>query len=149
VKAFLLTLAFVLAICAHAGIEPGSDLWKKTYDPPYVKPTEVPADSPLRKQLFDLLRPGMEKRAKQPLKFRGSLKVFRNWAYFAGDMLDQKDRVVRIGNEGLDYSVNAIWLHTKSGWVLVDGFDSWYGDYWQPAWFEKYNVPMELLGEDR
>jgi len=72
----ILLLSLSTAIAQDSDVTPGSDLWKELYNPPYAKPTEIPRDNPLRKQLFDLLRPQIERAAKlQGIKFQGELKA--------------------------------------------------------------------------
>ena len=126
---------------------PGSDQWKSLYEPPYTKPTDIPRDQGLRKKLFDLLRPHIEREAKQDgIKFQGELKAFKNWAFFMGTVLDAKDRAIHF-QPSENTEAAALWLRTKEGWKLVD-FAVGFGDpfYWQ--WHEQYGVPRQLLGMD-
>jgi hypothetical protein len=146
-KATLLALA---ALCApvlaenFAG-EPGSEQWKGLYNPPYAKPTELPREEPLRKELFDLLRPGMERVSKQKgIKFQGELKAFKNWAFFFGKVLNLKGAAIEFEEVG-SAETAALWLRTKDGWTLVDyawGLTDPF--YWQ--WADQYGVPKALLG---
>jgi hypothetical protein len=153
----LLLLTFGIAVFAqeqsrHQPIQPGSELWKKVFDPPYTKPTEIPFDSPLRKKLFDLLRPSVQKKAaaenltKSPLRFEGSLRAFKNWAVFIGKAVDKSGAEIRFdAGSGLDHFMDAIWLRTSEGWKLVDFFAGSAGDYFYEIWFDRFNVPRELL----
>ena len=124
---------------------PGSEQWKALYDPAFSKPAEIPRDGPLRKQLFDLLRPSIEREARQRgIRFQGELKAFKNWAFFFGTVLDSKDRAIRF--EPVDNTETAaLWLRTKAGWKLVD-YAVGFGDpfYWQ--WAAQYGAPRGLLG---
>ena len=114
--------------------------WAKVYDPPYKVPTELPADSPLRKELFGLLR----LKATPQHKFEGSLKVFRNWAVFLGRTVDKEGK--RIKNLPMDNDdAAALWLRTKDGWKLVD-FSFGHSDAFFVVWPEQYGVSRELLG---
>ncbi len=73
-------------------VQPDSDEWRALFDPPFTTPTEISADTPLRKQLFDLLRPHIErerKASKGAIRFQGDLKAFKNWAFFMGITFDQ------------------------------------------------------------
>ena len=72
----------------------GSEFWDQLYDPPFQNPQEIPTSNPLRKELFNQLRPKLEAIAKQPLLFKGKLKAYRNWAMFMGQGLDENERPV-------------------------------------------------------
>ena len=63
---------------------PGSEMCRGIFDPPFTKPTELPAESPLPKTLFQHLRPLNEKMAWRQVQFADSLRVFKNWALFTG-----------------------------------------------------------------
>ena len=129
----------------HRAIEPGSELWRAVFNPPYLTPTELPAHSALRKQLFDKLRPRIEKLAKTPVRFEGSLRAFKNWAVFTGQSLDANNKELRFDTpDGLDAVTTAIWLRTRDGWTLVD-FYAGLSDGFYPMWFEQFGVPHEFL----
>lgn len=140
----ILFLSVFTALAQDLEITPGSDLWKELYNPPYAKPTEIPRDNPLRKQLFDLLRPGIERAAKKAgVKFQGELKAFKNWALFTGSTLDSKERPVAF--EGAENSETcALWLRTRDGWKLVD-FAYGFGDVAWLIWIDQYGAPRKLL----
>ena len=150
----LLRLALVSFLLAAAGlaedftIEPGGDLWKELFNPPYTKPTEIPRDNALRKQLFDLLRPNIERAAKkQGVKFQGELKAFKNWALFTGSTLDSKERPVAF--EGTENSETcALWLRTRDGWKLID-FAYGFGDVAWLIWIDQYGAPRKLLSPEQ
>ncbi len=149
----LIRLALALFLLASAGfaedftVEPGSDLWKELFNPPYSKPTEIPRDNALRKQLFDLLRPNIERAAKkQGVKFQGELKAFKNWALFTGSTLDSKERPVAF--EGSENSETcALWLRTRDGWKLID-FAYGFGDVAWLIWIDQYGAPKKLLSPE-
>jgi hypothetical protein len=124
-------------------VKPGTEEWKQIYDPPFEKPSELGADSSLRKQLFDLLRPKVESIAKQPVKFQGSLRAFRNWALFVGRSLDEKGVSLKLPELGNDDTV-ALWLRTSGGWKLVD-YSAGHSDAFYFIWTEQYGMPAELL----
>lgn len=146
---FLLVLLFSLssALSQDSEVTPGSDLWKEIYNPPYAKPTEIHRDNPLRKQLFDLLRPHIERAAKrQGIKFQGELKAFKNWALFTGSTLDAKEKPVAF--EGSENSETcALWLRTRDGWRLVD-FAYGFGDVAWLIWIDQYGAPRKLLSPE-
>ena len=142
--------SFLLASAALAEdftVDPGSDLWKELFNPAYTKPTEIPRDNALRKQLFDLLRPGIERAAKkQGVKFQGELKAFKNWALFTGSTLDSKERPVAF--EGSESSETcALWLRTREGWKLID-FNYGFGDVAWLIWIDQYGAPKKLLSPE-
>ena len=144
---FLLFSTAFLAIGAEPpqAVAPGSDRWKQLFDPPYVTPTELPADSALRKQLFDALRPRIEKLSKRPVRFQGSLRAFKNWAVFVGQTLGADNKEVRFDTpDSLDAVTSAIWLRTRDGWTLVDYYAG-LSDWFYPEWFEQFGVPHEFL----
>ena len=125
--------------------QPGSEQWKALYDPAYATPTELPREVPLRKQLFDLLRPKIEQvSAERGVRFQGDLKAFKNWALFVGSTLDAKDRAIKFPPTD-NTETAALFLRTKDRWVLVD-FAVGFGDvsYW--AWADQYGAPKKLLG---
>lgn len=150
-KSILLTTILIASISAPLGHteefagEPGSEQWRALYNPPYAKPTEIPRDQPLRKQLFDLARPRIEKAAGvKDIRFQGELKAFKNWAFFLGTALDAKDRAIKFEPMG-NTEVAALWLRTADGWKLVDsatGFSD--VGYW--VWTDQYGAPRKLLG---
>jgi hypothetical protein len=147
-KAAFFLACFLLADTTFAqdfSGEPGSEQWKSLYEPAYSKPTELPREGPLRKQLFDLLRPKIQKEAGQAgIRFQGELKAFKNWAFFFGTVLDAKDRTILFQPVESSESA-ALWLRTKEGWKLIDyavGLSDPF--YWQ--WADQYGVPRALLG---
>jgi hypothetical protein len=124
-------------------VKPGSEEWKQLYDPPFEKPSELGADSPLRKQLFNQLRPKVEAIAKQPVQFQGSLRAFRNWAFFGGRSLDEKGVSLKLPELDNDDTV-ALWLRTTDGWKLVD-YAAGHSDAFFIIWPEQYGMPADLL----
>jgi len=138
-------LGTVGALPASAdALKPGSEEWRGLFDPPYSVPTEVPADLPLRKQLFDLLRPKVERIAKKPVRFEGGLRAFKNWAIFLGRTVDENGRSMKLPPMGND-DAGALWLRTSSGWVLVD-FAVGASDAFHLYWPDQYGVPKALVG---
>ena len=61
---------------------------------------EIPAASPLRKQLFEMARPAIQNMAGQSVKFQGSLKEIGIWAFFLGQTVDQKDGLITNPDSG-------------------------------------------------
>ena len=124
-------------------IKPGSEEWRSLYEPAYEVPTELAADSELRKSLFNLIRPRAEKIAKQPIRFQGHLRVYRNWAFFSGSSIDGNGKPVEYPELGNSDTV-ALWLRTLDGWKLVD-FAAGHSDAFFIIWPEQYGTPAELL----
>lgn len=121
-------------------VPPGSAEWAEVYDPPYKVPTELPAESALRKELFDSLR----LKVTPQHKFTGSLKVYRNWAFFVGATVDNKGEPLKHPPHDNSDAV-AIWLRTSQGWKLID-FSFGHSDAFYLLWSEKYGVPADLIG---
>ncbi len=150
VLAFLLcSLSVILSSTTKASgqelVSKGSELWAEIYDPPYQQPTEVPKGSDLRKALFDQLRPKISEMVdSRKLLFSGSLKAYRNWAFFTGETVDGNGNPVPIGElENSDTA--ALWLRTVDGWKLVD-FSGGHSDVFYEIWPEQFGVPRALLG---
>lgn len=134
---FLLTLlstcTIVSFLSAEPLVKPGDDMWEILYQPPYSKPTELLVSDPLRKQLFDQLR----LRTKEQVKFRGALKVFRNWALFHGKALDAEGKCPAGWEK--DGGISALWIRGQDGWILVEC------DHFFWLWHAVYGVPKELI----
>ena len=137
-------LLLISAVAQQEVIRPDSREWRELFDPPFAKPQEIPLDSLLRRELFELLRPPIARLAKQPVRFEGSLRAFKNWALFTGDTVDGKGRPVKF--PPLDNSdTTALWLRTRDGWRLVD-YSAGHSDVFYGIWAEQYGTPTELLG---
>ncbi|MDD5351318.1 MAG: hypothetical protein PHQ12_13995 [Chthoniobacteraceae bacterium] len=131
-----------------ASAQPGDDEWKRRFDPPFIAPAEIPRDSALRKTLFEPLRVKIAKKAKAPVRFEGSLRAYRNWAFFQGGSVDAKGKAV-VDNDWFGSSDTVgLWLRTREGWQLVawswGHTDAFYIHYWPNA----YGAPRELLGAE-
>jgi hypothetical protein len=124
-------------------VSPGSSEWNELFDPPFTKPTEIPGSSPLRKSLFAQLRPLIEKEARRPVRFEGSLRAFKNWAFFVGRTVDMKGQSVKLSDMENDDTV-ALWLRTSSGWRLIN-FSGGHSDAFYIIWPQQYGMPEELL----
>jgi len=120
------------------------EMWSDVYDPPYRQPTELEPGSRLRKQLFSMLRPVVSKQAKRQVKFAGSLKVFKNWAFFVGETYGPKGSLITYSPMGNSDAV-ALWLRTRSGWRVVD-YSVGHSDVFWEIWPDQYGTPKRLLG---
>jgi hypothetical protein len=125
-------------------IRPDSREWRELFDPPFTVPQEIPATSPLRKQLFELLRSPIERLAKRPVRFEGSLRAFKNWALFTGGTVDAQGASVKLPPMDNNDTV-ALWLRTRDGWRLVD-YSGGHSDAFHVIWTEQYGVPRQLIG---
>ncbi len=148
---FLFACVIIAASAPTAGAEDtefipkGSSAWREAFDPPFHEPTEIGRDSGLRKQLFDLLRPGIEKQTKESVLFEGSVTAYKNWALFVGRTLDKAGKnSIAFKPHGNDDTV-ALWLRTREGWRLVD-YEAGHSDVFYVIWNEQYGVPKALLG---
>ncbi len=117
---------------------------EELFEPPYEQPTELLKGQPLRKQLFDRLRPLAMKKANKEVRFSGSLKVYKNWALFIGTTLDKQGNAIGYPPMG-NSDATALWLRTQSGWVVVD-FSLGHSDVFWAIWHEQYGAPSALLG---
>ena len=132
------------ASAQHETLRPGSRQWRELFDPPFGKPQEIAPTSPLRRELFELLRPTILRLAKRTVRFEGSLRVFKNWALFTGSSVDAHGASVRF--PPIDNSdTAALWLRTRDGWRLVD-YSAGHSDVFYGIWAEQYGTPGELLG---
>lgn len=125
-------------------VVPGSTEWREIFEPPYTSPTEIPASAPLRRQLLDQLRPKIEHVARKSVRFEGSLRSFKNWAFFSGRTVDGKGKSVNLPPIGNDDTA-ALWLRTRAGWTLVD-FSGGHSDAFYLIWPEQYGAPPALFG---
>ena len=132
------------ALAQPEGLRPDSREWRDLFEPPFKQPQEVPATSPLRKQLFELLRPPIARLAQRPIRFEGSLRAYKNWALFSGRTVDAQGVSVKLPPMDNDDTVG-LWLRTRDGWRLVD-YSAGHSDVFYIIWPEQYGVPRELVG---
>ena len=119
-------------------------MWKELYDPPYKKATEIRKGNKLRSELFNVLRPFISKEAKQTVKFSGTLRVFKNWAFFSGETYSNQGKLMTY--PPMDNSdTAALWLRTRHGWQVVD-FSVGHSDVFWEAWHFQYGASREVLG---
>ncbi len=119
---------------------PTSSEWEEIYDPPSKAPAEVPVGSKLRAELFELLRT----RTSPQARFSGSLKAFRNWAFFSGRTVDPAGNSLKHPPLGNDDAAG-LWLRTQEGWIVV-AHSFGHSDAFFVVWPEQYGVPRALLG---
>lgn len=134
-KRFLLLSVFAASFLS------AEDLPDEFYAPTTKIPTELKIGSDDRKLLFSILR----RETDGKVKFAGSLKVCKNWAFFGGRTVnpDGSPRVI-VDNMG-NTDACALWLHTAQGWKLVD-FSFGHSDAFFTIWPQQYGAPKELLG---
>ena len=105
---------------------------------------EIPAASPLRKQLFEMARPTIQNMANQPVRFRGSLKETGFWAFFLGQTVDQKDDLITHPDTG-SADTCILWKKERKGWSVID-CNHGFTDVCYTDWPERYGVPVALIG---
>ncbi|WP_411827231.1 hypothetical protein [Luteolibacter sp. AS25] len=138
-KRLLLSLLLVFLPVAASAQE---DMWAPTTK----TPTELKIGSDLRKQLFDQLRAQTDGK----VKFQGSLKTCRNWAFFSGNTLDLNNKpkvIVKMGEDWGNPDACALWLKTSKGWVLVD-FSFGHSDAFYIMWPDQYGAPKDFFRHD-
>ena len=143
----LISIIAMLVLCsgfAQESIRPDSREWRELFDPPFAQPSEIPTTSPLRNQLFELLRSPIARLAKRPVRFEGTLRAFKNWAFFTGSTVDDSGAAVRFPPVDNSDTV-ALWLRTSDGWHLVD-YKAGHSDVFYAVWPQQYGLPRELLG---
>jgi len=141
IVSFVATLVVCSALAQEERIHPDSREWRELFDPPFTEPREIASSSPLRKELFELLRPAIARPAKRPVRFEGSLRALKNWALFIGSTVDEQGASVKFPL--VDNSDT--WLRTRAGWHLVD-YSAGHGDVFYSIWAQQYGTPKELLG---
>jgi len=124
-------------------ITPDSPQWEQFFDPPFTEPAEIPRANPLRKHLFDMLRPPLEEVAGQPILFSGNLRAFKNWAFFLSRTVT-KDGSPFASPDGGSSDTIALWIRTVDGWRLVN-YDGGATDATFLYWPDMYGVPVELI----
>ncbi len=135
----IILFAVVLTACSAFSVKADSPP-SHLFDPAHPKPTELPAGSKLRAELFDQLR----KKTDSATRFQGSLKVFRNWAFFSGRTVDKAGKSIKHPPMDNDDAVG-LWLRTRDGWMVVN-YDFGHSDAFFVVWPEQYGVPRALLG---
>ena len=136
-------LPFHHSVAEDLMIKPGTEDWKRSYEPDATEPVEIERDNALRKELFSLARPKIEKKAGKPVLFNGSMKGYRNWALFQGSVEDKNGVAIDFGEFESDAAV-ALFLKTINGWVLVDA-EAGHTDVFYELWIEIYGMPKKLL----
>ncbi len=105
---------------------------------------EVSKGSSLRKNLFGLARPHIERQAGQKVLFEGSLKQLNGWAFFLGSIVNGNGSTIRIGDsESGDTAI--LWEKRGADWVVVEA-ECGFTDVFYLDWPQKHGVPRSLLG---
>jgi hypothetical protein len=138
------TLLLSSAVAQQELIRPDSREWRELFDPSFAQPGEIQSSSPLRKELFELLRPHIARFTKRPVRFEGTLRAFKNWALFIGTTVDNNGTEVTFPPMG-NTDTAALWLRTRVGWHLVD-FSVGHSDAVPVVWIEQYGVSRDLVG---
>ncbi len=132
---YLLPLIFLFSASLSAQTD------EELFAPTKSFPTELKIGSDDRVLLFSILR----KETDGKVKFSGSLKTCRNWAFFSGATVnpDGSSRVIVDTNGNTDAC--ALWINTSQGWKLVD-FSFGHSDAFFIVWPKQYGAPKELFG---
>lgn len=105
---------------------------------------EVPPGSGLRKELFELARPKIERKAGQPVRFLGSLKQLNGWAFFTGTIVDADGAVIPVGPaESGDTAI--LWQKREGQWSVVEAVTG-FTDVIYLEWADKHSAPPALFG---
>ena len=79
---------------------------------------EVAKGSALRKELFELARPKIEKMSGQAVRFQGSMKQLDDWVFFIGSIVDADGATIQIGPaESGDTAI--LWTNRNGKWVVI------------------------------
>lgn len=104
---------------------------------------EIPTSDPLRKQLFDSIRPRAQKLVEGVFAFQGSLRREGDWAVFTGELVRKNSAPIPIGdNESSD--VFALWQNVAGKWKVID-FSGGHTDVFYVDYPEKYGFPKRLI----
>lgn len=143
-------------LCVHSvafssSITPSSPVWSDIYAPDYKTPTELKPSDPLRKGFFEQLRKsvGSKKTGKKdtlPL-FKGTLKTFKNWAFFEGEAIDNAGRAIAFQPFENSDAV-ALWINTQNGWILV-AYSVGHSDVFYDIWPAQYGAPCEFFFSEK
>ena len=105
---------------------------------------EVAPGSALRKELFELARPKIERLAKQAVRFQGSLKEMNGRAFFLGTIVDADGAVIPVGPaESGDTAI--LWEKNNDEWSVIEAATG-FTDVIYLDWAEKYDAPAALFG---
>lgn len=149
-------VTFISWLCIHgvafsSSITPSSPAWSDIYTPAYRIPTELKLGDPVRKKLFEQLRESVNpsktgKNNTFPL-FKGTLKSFKNWAFFEGEVVDNAGRTIVFPPFENSDAV-ALWINTQNGWVLV-AYSVGHSDVFYDIWPAQYGAPCEFFFSEK
>ena len=105
-------------------------------------PQEIPKGSKLRAQLFDLARPTIEKQAGQAVKFAGSQRQLGDWAFFIGQIVNEKGAPILIGDSA---ETLLLWKQENGRWVFLAGEAGATEPFHLEEWPRKFGAPLELF----
>ena len=105
---------------------------------------EVAKGSALRKELFELARPKIEKAAGRVVRFQGSMKQLDGWVFFIGSIVDADGATIQIGPaESGDTAV--LWTNRNGQWVVLEAHVG-FTDVIYLEWPDTYAFPQALIG---
>ena len=104
---------------------------------------EVPAGSELRKELFALARPQIERVAGQAVRFQGSMKQLGDWVFFQGTIRDASGDSIHVGPaESAETAI--LWVQRKGKWTVVEAETGFTDVIWLD-WPKKHQTPPALF----
>lgn len=103
----------------------------------------VPPGTPLRAELFDLIRPRAEKLTGKPVKFSGSMRRAGDWVFFLGQIVDKKGSSILIGDAESSDAM-ALWKKESDRWRVIE-FHAGFTDVFFVDYPEKYRLPKDLF----
>ncbi len=105
---------------------------------------EVAKGSALRKELFELARPKIEKMSGQAVRFQGSMKQLDDWVFFIGSIVDADGATIQIGPaESGDTAI--LWTNRNGKWVVIEA-QTGFTDVIYLEWPGKHGFPQALIG---
>lgn len=104
---------------------------------------EVPAGSALRKELFALARPKIEREAGQAVRFQGTMQQRDTWVFFKGIIVDAQGAAIQVGPaESAETAI--LWEQRKGKWTVLEAVAGFTDVIWLD-WTEKHRAPTALF----
>lgn len=104
---------------------------------------EVPAGSALRKELFALARPRIEREAGQAVRFQGTMQQRGDWVFFKGIIVNAQGTAIRVG-PGESAETALLWAQRNGKWTVVEAVTGFTDVIWLD-WAEKHHAPTALF----
>lgn len=104
---------------------------------------EVPVGSALRKELFALARPKIEREAGQAVRFQGTMQQREEWVFFKGTIVDAHGAAIPVG-PGESAETAILWEQRKGKWTVLEAVTGFTDVIWLD-WTEKHRAPSVLF----